>query len=107
MVDREIARGYGIPHNHLMKVVHDLRKDGFVHATRGRSGGIRLARPAREITVSEVVRRTEKGFERVGPGFEALAPGDSLQGLYDEALRAFMTTLDGRTLADLIEPAVN
>ena len=38
----EIARTYRISHNHLMKVVHDLRKEGFLDAVRGRSGGIRL-----------------------------------------------------------------
>ena len=42
----EIARTYRISHNHLMKVVHDLRKEGFLDAVRGRSGGIRLGRPA-------------------------------------------------------------
>ena len=42
----EIARTYRISHNHLMKVVHDLRKQGFLDAVRGRTGGIRLGRPA-------------------------------------------------------------
>jgi len=54
----EIAGAYGISHDHLMKVVHDLGKAGFVEAVCGRSGGIRLARPAREITLDEIVRST-------------------------------------------------
>ena len=59
----EIATAHGISHNHLMKVVNDLGKAGFVEAVRGRSGGIRLARPAREISLGEIVRHTESGFD--------------------------------------------
>ena len=36
----EIATTYRISHNHLTKVVHDLRKAGFIDAVRGRSGGV-------------------------------------------------------------------
>lgn len=61
----EIARSYGISQNHLMKVVHDLRKSGFLAAVRGRSGGIKLGRPAGEIVIGEVVRHTEDGFDLV------------------------------------------
>lgn len=99
----EIARTIGISRNHLMKVAHDLRKAGFVIAVRGRSGGIRLARPPSEITIGEIVRHTERGFEDVDRMFGALAPASSLQGVYDEALRAFSAALDAHRLADLVE----
>ena len=98
----EIARSYGISHNHLMKVVHDLRKEGYVAAVRGRSGGIRLGRPANEIRVGDVVRHTEEGFDLVECGSCLIAPACGLTGVLGEALRAFMATLDRYTLADLV-----
>ena len=98
----EIARTYRISHNHLMKVVHDLRKAGFVAAVRGRSGGIRLGRQPELITVGEVIRHTEGGFDLVDCGSCVIAPACSLTGALREALRAFMGVLDGYTLADLV-----
>lgn len=98
----EIARCYRISQNHLMKVVHDLRKAGYVTAVRGRSGGIRLGRPAEEINVGDVVRHTEEGFDLVNCGSCIIAPACGLTGVLAEALTAFMRTLDGYTLADLV-----
>ena len=61
----EIARLYDISQNHLMKVVQDLGKAGFVRTVRGRGGGIALAMPADRIVVGQVVRHTEDGFHLV------------------------------------------
>src|SRR5437763_7910047 len=55
----EIADSYGISRNHLVKVTHQLGVKGFIVTTRGRNGGLRLARPASEITIGEIVRRME------------------------------------------------
>jgi Rrf2 family nitric oxide-sensitive transcriptional repressor len=99
----EIARTYRISHNHLMKVVHDLRKQGFLDSVRGRSGGIRLARPASEISVGEVVRHTEGGFDLVDCGSCVIAPACSLTAALHNARRAFMDVLDGYSLASLVE----
>lgn len=99
----EIARAYGISQNHLMKVAHDLGKAGYVEGVRGRSGGIRLAKPADLINVGDVVRRTEEGFELVECGTCVIAPACGLTGALDEALAAFMAVLDRYTLADLLE----
>ena len=100
---REIARTYRISHNHLTKVVHDLRKEGFLDAVRGRSGGVRLARPASEISVGEVVRHTEAGFDLVDCGSCRIAPACALTVALHEATDAFMTVLDGYSLASLVE----
>lgn len=98
----EMARTYRISQNHLMKVVHDLRKEGFLDAVRGRAGGVRLARPAEEIRVGDVVRHTEGGFELVDCESCVIARACSLTGALNKALAAFMEVLDNYTLAELV-----
>lgn len=98
----EIARAYGISRDHLMKVVQELGRAGYLRNVRGRFGGILLARPAHEIVVGEVVRRTEADFELVECGSCVIAPACGLTGALREALDAFMAVLDGYSLDDLL-----
>ena len=98
----EIARAYGISRDHLMKVVQELGRAGYLRNVRGRFGGILLARPAAEIVVGEVVRRTEADFELVECGSCVIAPACGVTGALREALDAFMSVLDGYTLDDLL-----
>ncbi|MFK3888821.1 Rrf2 family transcriptional regulator [Sphingomonas sp. NPDC079357] len=98
----EISRAYGISQNHLMKVVHDLGKTGYLASARGRFGGIKLGRPAEDISVGAVVRHTEDGFDLVDCGSCIIAPACGLTGALAEALTAFLTVLDRYTLADLL-----
>lgn len=98
----EIAKAYAISQNHLMKVVHDLGRAGYVSSVRGRFGGIRLARSPEEINVGAVVRQTEEGFDLVDCGTCVIAPACGFTSILNEALRAFMAVLDGYTLADLV-----
>lgn len=97
-----IARAHSISQNHLMKVVNDLVNAGYLSSVRGRFGGIRLARPASEIIVGEVIRHTEDGFDLVDCGSCIIAPACGLTGALSKALSAFLEVLDGYTLADLI-----
>lgn len=103
----EISRAYGISKAHLMKVVHELGRTGFLTTMRGRGGGLHLARTPDEIRVGDVVRQTEDPMDLV----ECFDPATSqcriericaLRGALDEALEAFLSTLDGYTLADLV-----
>jgi Rrf2 family protein len=51
----QIAREQKIPATFLAKIMSQLSASGIVHATRGAHGGVRLARPADEVSLLEVV----------------------------------------------------
>ncbi|PKP94728.1 MAG: Rrf2 family transcriptional regulator [Alphaproteobacteria bacterium HGW-Alphaproteobacteria-16] len=98
----EVARAYGISQNHLMKVVNQLARTGYVESVRGRFGGIRLGKPAEDINVGALIRHTEDRFDLVDCGSCVIAPACGLTGVLKEALGAFLTVLDRYTLADLM-----
>jgi Rrf2 family nitric oxide-sensitive transcriptional repressor len=102
----EIADSYNISRNHLMKVVHQLGIAGYVETVRGRGGGLRLGRPASEISLGEVVRATETDMVLV-PCFDPtnlecpLRRACVLRSALAHARDAFIAVLDEYTLADL------
>ncbi|MGC4252180.1 MAG: Rrf2 family transcriptional regulator [Sphingobium sp.] len=98
----EISRAYGISHNHLMKVVNALAHDGFVETLRGRSGGMRLARPAHQIGVGEVVRRTEEGFQLAECPSCSLSPACGLTDVLSRGVQAMLAVFDSYSIADLL-----
>lgn len=55
LLGRELAERASIPASYLSKILLTLKRAGIVEATRGTGGGYRLARPADEITLAEVV----------------------------------------------------
>lgn len=99
----EIAGLYKISQNHLMKVVQDLGKAGFVRTVRGRGGGIALARPADQIVIGQVVRQTEEGFQLVDCSQCVIAPACTLPRVLNEATAAFIAVLDKYSLEDLLD----
>ncbi|HSQ96262.1 MAG TPA: Rrf2 family transcriptional regulator [Croceibacterium sp.] len=102
----EIARRYGISRNHLAKVAQRLQAEGFVKTYRGRGGGMRLAQPADEIVVGDVVRRFENLESFVG--CFASGNGCAVNGLcalkpaLSGAVQAFLAHLDQFRLSDLV-----
>lgn len=106
---REISDAYGISANHLMKIIHNLGKLGYISTVRGRGGGLRLAGEPAEINLGQLVRRVEPDFD-VAECFEErrrkeciLDSGCRLQVVLDQAVRAFLGVLDQYTLADLLQ----
>ena len=103
---QQIADAYGISKNHLMKVVQRLAGLGYVEATRGRGGGLLLAKPPEEINLGRVVEQMEPHLDLV-ECFDLttntcpIALVCDLKSVLGEAQRAFMATLHRYTLADL------
>ena len=103
----EIAERYRVSKAHLMKVVYQLGLMGYVETTRGKGGGLRLARRLEDVTVGEIVRLTEPDMALVAC-FEAgeptcvIAPACRLKGKLGEARAAFLHVLDDCTLAELM-----
>lgn len=103
----DIARSCNMSEAHLAKIAHVLASHGFLETVRGRRGGVHLARPASEINVGAIVRATEFGRCLV----ECLDPETNtcplinvcrFRSIIGRALEAFLTVLDGYTLADLV-----
>ncbi|HYD97381.1 MAG TPA: Rrf2 family transcriptional regulator [Noviherbaspirillum sp.] len=104
---QDIADAYGISKSHLMKVVHQLGLSGLVETIRGRSGGLRLGKEPEEINIGDVVQGTEPDFVMV-ECFDrqtnecVLAPSCELHDVLRRATHAYLSVLQGVTLADLL-----
>lgn len=104
----EIAERFAISRNHLMKVVRELSRLGYLHATRGKHGGLLLRHAPADISLGGLVRDTEPDLGLV----ECFRDGDTctitsacrLRPILGEALAAFLAVLDRYTLADLLGP---
>lgn len=98
----EVAEAQGISRTHLMKIANLLARHDFLKAVRGRGGGIRLARPAEEINLAEVVRATERSCALIDCTGCQLIALCKLPGVLNAAAEAFYAVLATRTLADLV-----
>lgn len=104
----EVAATFRISRHHLVKVVHDLGRSGYLRTQRGVGGGFTLALPPDEIRLGDVVRAGEESDVVVDckdtPRTVCrLAPACRLKGVLDEAANAFFGVLDSYTVADLMK----
>src|SRR5579875_1088839 len=72
-----IATAQEIPLNFLENILGELRHAGLVRSQRGAEGGFRLAKPATEVSVADVIRAVEGPLATVrgAPPEEASYPG--------------------------------
>jgi Rrf2 family protein len=100
----QLSQRLDITLQNVFKIVHLLNHAGFLFTERGRNGGIRLARPAADIRIGEIVRAIEAmGLEldgQTGGGRQRSAEAD-VNKVLDHALEAFISVLDQHTLADM------
>jgi Rrf2 family nitric oxide-sensitive transcriptional repressor len=105
---QDIAKSFDASKNHVMKVVFELGKRGYLETVRGRKGGIRLMRKPDQINVGAVVREAEPDLAIVGclaeDGYCSVQKVCVLRRAFREATQAFTAVLDTYTLEDLIKP---
>ncbi|MCA1587323.1 MAG: Rrf2 family transcriptional regulator [Chloroflexi bacterium] len=107
----EIARREKLPPAYLEKLVRDLRRSGLVTATRGQSGGYRLARPAADIAMTEAVRALEGPLlEMPCAGARDLEHCDrpqpcSVHEVFQRVYESLSVSLGATTLADVAATA--
>lgn len=105
----EMAEELKVSHNHLVKVVHFMGKQGWVITTRGKGGGISLARPANEYRMGQAIKQLEQNTQNQNQLVDChTAPCTLihiclLKPVLDQALQAFFDVLDQYTLADMIK----
>ena len=102
----EVAGAFDISEHHLVKVVQFLGKEGVLLNTRGRGGGMQLARAPAAINVGCVVRLAE-GADRAAECFDAETNTCALTGIcrlqrvLGDAMKAFYAILEQYSLEDL------
>jgi Rrf2 family iron-responsive transcriptional regulator len=103
----DIARAYSVSELFLFKILQPLVNAGIVETVRGRNGGIKLARPAAEITLLDVVLATEESFS-MAECFDSqhsdcpLIDNCSLNAALREALGAFFAVLGKYTIEGIV-----
>lgn len=101
----EAAQVYGISRHHLMKVAHRLAIAKLVKPSRGRNGGLKLARSPDTISLGDVLRATEPDFALVGCMAGQACPivaSCRLPHALDAAMAAFLATADQHALASFV-----
>ncbi|MGW5212224.1 RrF2 family transcriptional regulator [Streptomyces sp. NPDC004051] len=81
-----IADGQDIPHKFLEDILNDMRRGGLVLSRRGGNGGYRLARPAEDISIADVIRVVDGPLVSVRgarpPDLSYTGPAESLLPLW-------------------------
>lgn len=100
---REVAEYYDISPDHLKKIVSRLSELGYLQTVRGKKGGLVLGREPETVNLGQLVREIENLalLPCWDEGCHCIISKCKLRGVVDKALDAFLTVLDGQTLADL------
>lgn len=100
----EVSETYNVSRNHMVKIINQLSRCGYVAAVRGKNGGIRLGKPARDIVIGQVVREMEPlQLVNCHHEFCHITSACRLKQALFDAVQCFLRELDKYTLADLVE----
>lgn len=100
-----VANAQAIPLNFLENILGELRHAGIVRSQRGAEGGFRLAKPADQITIADVIRAVEGPLATVrgGPPEESSYPGSSadLPKVWIAVRKSLRAVVERVTVADV------
>lgn len=107
----ELADSEQLPGKFLEQIMQTLKEAGLVESQRGKFGGYRLAKPARQITIGEVVRLIDGPLAPIGcvsqTAYEKCTCPDEahcgLRMLMLDVRNAIAGILDRYSLADVVE----
>lgn len=101
---QEISDCFRISRNHVMKVVQNLVRSGFIDSVRGQKGGIKLTRPLESINVRAVIECAETTLAPVNCEIPLcrLSENCRLQGILFEAQEHYLQSVGRYSLADLV-----
>ena len=102
---QEVARRIGAPPNYMAKLLKTLAGAGVLESTRGSGGGFRLARPAQEIKLYDVVEPIDK-FSRWTRCFLGLGGCDvdhpcPIHPLWMPIREQYLNLLQSKSVADI------
>lgn len=103
---KEVTAAFDISRDHVMKIVQKLAKAGLIDSIRGKQGGMKLGRLAKEINLREVVTLMEVTLAPVNCNEPvcAIKSGCQLSGILFAAQEQFLSHLGQFSLADLVQP---
>ncbi len=106
-ITREIAKRQDIPQVFLTKIIQRLAKGGLIESHRGAYGGVKLARPAADISLRQIVETIEGPVLLndclMRPGKCPLESTCPIHDIWLEAEEKLLETLEGCSLAYLAE----
>jgi Rrf2 family protein len=105
-----IATAQGIPLNFLENILGELRHSGIVRSHRGAEGGFRLAKPADEVTIADIIRAVEGPLASVrgGPPEDSHYPGaaETLPRVWIAVRASLRKVVEHVTVADVASGAL-
>ena len=104
---KEIAKELELPAHFMGKILQDLVRKGVISSVKGPNGGFFLHRPARQITILEVVRTIDglEAFRKCGMGMKQCSDThpcplhNDIKAYRDQMLKVFST----KTIQDLVD----
>ncbi len=106
ILSQSVSKKYNIPLEYLLKILQQLVRANVLRSKRGPRGGFSLAKPAKKITLLQIVEAVE------GPMISHLNLAEQARGerfaaraerTYEKAIAQARTVFEKAKVADLLE----